>query len=191
MSDDVMGSGLKFLHFYGVFRSKFSCTCFSLLGSLYRPRSPLDFVSPGNRCRGSVDIPTPDIESKSRAADTPCMSSLETPQKDASSLQKASPSELKQLLRVGLKSTIHADSLALGLDPDLISGASGAEFHGVKEKSIVFGQLDAKERESWEEKAQEHNDESRRFWEQTLAPVPAHNTLKLFTLYVLSIAEAW
>ncbi|KAJ7486618.1 hypothetical protein FB451DRAFT_1362929 [Mycena latifolia] len=52
------------------------------------------------------------------------MSSSETPRKDTSSLRKVSPSELKQLLRVGLKSTIHADSLALGLDPDLISGAS-------------------------------------------------------------------
>ncbi|KAJ7764010.1 hypothetical protein DFH07DRAFT_956279 [Mycena maculata] len=60
---------------------------------------------------------------------------------------------MQQLVNVGAKYTIYDESMALGLDPSLISGASGAEFYEEKDGSGKFWRLDASVREQWEAKA--------------------------------------
>ncbi|KAJ7435217.1 hypothetical protein B0H11DRAFT_2114471 [Mycena galericulata] len=88
-----------------------------------------------------------------------------------SSLRQGSASELQELVRVGAKVTIYDESMALGLDPSLISGASGAEFYEEKDGSENFWRLEAPVREQWEAKAKVHNRKSQRFWMTYLAPL--------------------
>jgi hypothetical protein len=99
-----------------------------------------------------------------------------------------SSTQLNELLRVGAKYTIYDESMALGLDPSLISGArcdhllsvaffgverrsSGAEFYNEKDGMGNFWRLEAPVREQWEAKAQVHNRKSQRFWTSYLAPI--------------------
>ncbi|KAJ7123374.1 hypothetical protein C8R44DRAFT_875580 [Mycena epipterygia] len=85
--------------------------------------------------------------------------------------QVQSPHHLKQLLRMAAKNTIHEDSVALGLDPALISGTKGAELYARKDGSESFWRLDVSVREIWEVKARKHNSECRSFWVDTFAPI--------------------
>ncbi|KAJ6568014.1 hypothetical protein DFH09DRAFT_1155624, partial [Mycena vulgaris] len=73
------------------------------------------------------------------------------------------------------KYSICDDSMALGLDPSLISGASGADFHEVKDGSGMFWRLEAPARERWEAKAAVHNRKAQRF----LDDVPGPNSVSL------------
>ncbi|KAJ7088280.1 hypothetical protein C8R44DRAFT_819377 [Mycena epipterygia] len=85
--------------------------------------------------------------------------------------QVGSASELNELLRVGAQYTIYDQSIALGLDPSLISGASGEEFYEEKDGTGNFWRLEAPVREQWEAKAQVHNRKSQRFWMTYLSPL--------------------
>ncbi|KAJ7017731.1 hypothetical protein C8F04DRAFT_425405 [Mycena alexandri] len=85
--------------------------------------------------------------------------------------QVGSSNQLSELVRVGAQYTIYDDCMALGLNPDLISGASGEEFYEDKDGAGEFWQLDAPVREQWEAKAQVHNRKSQRFWTTYLSPI--------------------
>ncbi|KAJ6603582.1 hypothetical protein DFH09DRAFT_394915 [Mycena vulgaris] len=85
--------------------------------------------------------------------------------------QVGSSVELNELLRVGAQYSIYDDSMALGLDPSLISGTSGAEFYEEKDGSAMFWRLEAPAREQWEAKAAVHNRKSQRFWTTYLDPI--------------------
>ncbi|KAJ7450168.1 hypothetical protein FB451DRAFT_1286330, partial [Mycena latifolia] len=85
--------------------------------------------------------------------------------------QVGSSSQLNQLLRIGAKYSIYDESMALGLDPTLISGASGADFYDEKDGAGQFWQLEAPAREQWEAKADVHNRKSQRFWTTYLDPI--------------------
>ncbi|KAJ7762107.1 hypothetical protein B0H16DRAFT_527355 [Mycena metata] len=85
--------------------------------------------------------------------------------------QVGSSTQLSELVRVGAQYTIYDDCMALGLNPDLISGASGEEFYQDKDGAGNFWRLDAPVREQWEAKAQVHNRKSQRFWTTYLSPI--------------------
>ncbi|KAJ7205497.1 hypothetical protein GGX14DRAFT_458526 [Mycena pura] len=86
--------------------------------------------------------------------------------------QGGSPSQLNELLRVGAQCTIFDQSMALGLNPSLISGASGADFYAEEDDAAVnFWRLVAPAREQWETKAQVHNRKSQAFWTKYLDPI--------------------
>ncbi|KAJ7737539.1 hypothetical protein B0H16DRAFT_104757 [Mycena metata] len=61
--------------------------------------------------------------------------------------QVGSSTQLSELVRIGAQYTIYDDCMALGLNPDLISGASGEEFYQDKDGAGNFWRLDAPVRE--------------------------------------------
>ncbi|KAJ6556319.1 hypothetical protein B0H19DRAFT_1262396 [Mycena capillaripes] len=85
--------------------------------------------------------------------------------------QVGSSSQLNELLRIGAQHTIYQESSELGLDPSLISGASGADFYDEKDGAGNFWRLEAPIRERWEAQAQVHNRKSQRFWTSYLSPI--------------------
>ncbi|KAJ7171306.1 hypothetical protein C8R46DRAFT_1088136 [Mycena filopes] len=82
-----------------------------------------------------------------------------------------SSSQLNELVRIGAQHTIYDDCMALGLNPDLISGASAEEFYDEKDGAGNFWRLEVPVREQWEAKAQVNNRKSQRFWTTYLAPI--------------------
>ncbi|KAJ7133658.1 hypothetical protein C8R43DRAFT_1239436 [Mycena crocata] len=79
--------------------------------------------------------------------------------------------QMNEIMRVGASHTIFEESMALGLDPSLISGATPAEFYAEKDGSENFWRLEAPIREQWEAKAEVHNRKSHRFWTTYFTPI--------------------
>ncbi|KAF7344010.1 MYND-type domain-containing protein [Mycena venus] len=96
---------------------------------------------------------------------------------DARVVQVGTASQLNELLRVGAQYTIYDQSMALGLNPSLISGASGAEFYLEEDEDGAekFWRLEVQAREQWEAKALVHNRKSQRFWTTYLDPITTDN----------------
>ncbi|KAJ7617735.1 hypothetical protein FB45DRAFT_932559 [Roridomyces roridus] len=87
------------------------------------------------------------------------------------SLRRGSPTDLQQLIRVGAQHSIYQSTMQLGLEPELICGATGAGFYEEQHGYGKFWRLDASVREEWETEAQVHHRKAQRFWKTYLSPI--------------------
>ncbi|KAF7314724.1 MYND-type domain-containing protein [Mycena kentingensis (nom. inval.)] len=85
--------------------------------------------------------------------------------------------QIQELVRVGGQHTIFQEVIALGLNPDTISGSSGADMYAAgaeRQRSFSpdsYWRLDEEVRKYWDVKAEETNRKARRFWMSYLAPL--------------------
>ncbi|KAJ7466485.1 hypothetical protein FB451DRAFT_1561172 [Mycena latifolia] len=82
--------------------------------------------------------------------------------------QVATPGQMDELFRIAAKHTILPESMAQGLDPSLIHGATGFDLYGA---AGLFWRLHPPVREELESKAHEHNQRSKPFWKTYFAPI--------------------
>ncbi|KAJ7617868.1 hypothetical protein FB45DRAFT_215666 [Roridomyces roridus] len=106
-----------------------------------------------------------------KAATSVASSSSPSDVPSPTSLRRGSPTDLQQLIRVGAQHSIYQDTLQLGLEPDLISGVTGAEFYDEKDGSAKFWRLDGSVREEWENNARVDHRKAQRFWKTFLSPI--------------------